>query len=108
MNVVSAGNAPWVISASDPAETLEIVLENQIVVLSLHQFVYAEGNSEQVRLAFASHDVVVSGGGLDPLFSAIAGHRIVSLRASIRSERFSAQAGRFIGEIVVRKVESEL
>jgi hypothetical protein len=108
VNVVSAGNAPWVISAGDPVATLEIVLRKQTLVLSWHQFVYAEGDSEQVRVAFASHDVVISGAGLDPLLSAIAGHRVVSLRESIRAERFSAQAGRFISEIVARKVESEL
>ena len=72
MNVVSAGNAPWVISAGDPAATLEIVLQKQTVVLSWHQFVYAEGDSEQVRMAFASHDVVISGSGLDPLLAALA------------------------------------
>ena len=108
MNVVSAGNAPWVISAGDPAATLEIVLQKQTVVLSWHQFVYAEGDSEQVRMAFASHDVVISGSGLDPLLDAIAAHRVVSLRESVRSERFSARAGRFVNEIVVRKVEGEL
>lgn len=108
MNVASAGNAPWVISPGDSAGTLEIVFQKQTLVLSWNQFVYAEGDSEQVRIAFATHDVVVSGAGLDPLLAAIAGHRVVSLRESIRSERFSAQARRFISEIVVRKVESEL
>ena len=108
MNAVSGGNAPWVISAGDPVATLEIVVQKQTVVLSWHQFVYAEGNSEQVRMAFASHDVVINGAGLDPLLAAIAAHRVVSLRESVRAERFSAQAGRFIGEIIVRRVESEL
>jgi hypothetical protein len=107
VNVVSAGNVPWAISAGDPVATLEIVLQKQTVVLSWHQFVYAEGDSEQVRMAFASHDVVINGAGLDPLLAAIAAHRVVSLRESIRSERFSAQTGRFVNEIVVRKVESE-
>jgi hypothetical protein len=59
-------------------------------------------------MAFASHDVVINGTGLDLLLPAIATHRVVSLRESVRSERFSAQAGRFVNEIVVRKVESEL
>ena len=108
MTVVSAGNAPWVISAGDPAATLEIVLQKQTVVLSWHQFVYAEGDSEQVRMAFASHDVVITGSGLDPLLAAIAAHRVVSLRESVRVERFSAQAARFVNEIVVRRIESEL
>ncbi len=108
MNAVSAGNAPWVISAGDPVATLEIVLQKQTVVLSWHQFVYAEGDSEQVRMAFASHDVVISGSRLDPLLSAIAAHRVVSLRESVRAERFSAQATRFVNEIVVRRIEGEL
>ena len=108
MNAVSGGNVPWVINVGDPVATLEIVLQKQTVVLSWDQFVYAEGDSEQVRMAFASHDVVISGSGLDPLLSAIAARRVISLRESIRSERFSAQAGRFISEIVVRKVAGEL
>ena len=78
------------------------------MVLSWHQFVYAEGDGEQLRIAFASHDMVINGAGLDPLLSAIAAHRVVSLRESVRSERFSAQAGRFIREIVVRRIEGEL
>ena len=72
MNVVSEGNAPWVISSGDPAATLEIVLQRQTVILSWHQFVYAEGDSEKLRIAFASHDVVIKGAGLDPLLPAIA------------------------------------
>ena len=108
MNTVSAGNVPWVISAGDPAATLEIVLQKQTVVLSWHQFVYAEGDSEQVRIAFASHDLVINGAGLDPLLAAIAAHRVVSLRESIRSERFSAQAVGLVNEIVVRRVAGKL
>ena len=108
MNVVSGDNVPWVISAADPAATLEIVLQRQTVILSWHQFVYAEGDSEELRIAFASHDVVIRGAGLDPLLPAIAAHRVVSLRESLRSERFPGQAGRFIHEIVVRRIEVEL
>jgi hypothetical protein len=107
MNVISEGNAPWVISSGDPAATLEI-LQSQTVILSWHQFVYAEGDSEQLRIAFASHDVVINGSGLGPLLSAIANHRVVSLRESVRSERFSGQAGRFIREIIVRRIEGDL
>ena len=106
--MVSAVNAPWVVSADDPVATLEIVLQKQTVVLSWHQFVYAEGDSEQVRMAFASHDVVVKGAGLDALLPVLASHRVVSLRESLRSERFSGQAGRFIHEIVVRRIEGDL
>ena len=108
MNTVSAGKTPWAISSGDPAATVEIVLQKQTVVLSWHQFVYAEGDCEQVRIAFASHDVVIIGAGLDPMLAAIAAHRLVSLRESVRADRFSAPAGRFISEIIVRRIESEL
>lgn len=108
MNTASAAKAPWVISASNPPVALEILLQRQTVILSWSQFVYAEGDSEELRIAFAGHDVVIKGAGLDPLLSAIAAHRVVSLRVSKRSESFSGQAGRFIHEIVVRRIEGEL
>jgi hypothetical protein len=108
VNVVSGGNVPWVVSSGDPTATLEIVLQTQTVILSWHQFVCGEGNSEELRIAFASHDVVIKGAGLDALLPAIASYRVVSLRESRRSERFSGRAGRFIHEIVVRRIEGEL
>jgi hypothetical protein len=108
VNVVSGGNVPWVVSSGDPAATLEILLQTQTVILSWHQFVCGEGNSKELRIAFASHDVVIRGAGLDALLPAIASHRVVSLRETLRSERFSGQAGRFIHEIVVRRIEGEL
>ena len=108
MNVVSAGNAPWVISSDDPAATLEIVLQSQTVILSWHQFVYAEGDSEQLRIAFASHDVVINGAGLDPLLPAIAAHGSYRFARACVPSVFPAQAGRFIREIVVRRIEGEL
>jgi hypothetical protein len=108
VNVVSGDNFPWVVSSDHPTATLEILLQTQTVILSWHQFVCAEGDNEQLRIAFASHDLVINGAGLSPLLPAIASHRLVSLRESLRSERFSGQAGRFIHEIVVRRIESEL
>ena len=106
MNVGSAGNAPWLISAGQPP-VLEIVLFKETLILSWNQFVYAEGASDELRIAFASHDVVVKGAGLDPLLAAIAAHRVASTRESGRSERFSSQPG-FIHGIVIRRIEGEL
>ena len=107
MSAVLAGNSPWVVSLTDPSPALEIALLKQTVILSWSQFVFAEGGSDEVRIAFATHDVIVKGAGLEVLLPAIAAHRVVSLRESVRSERFSGQAGRFISEIVVRKIAVE-
>ncbi len=107
MNVASAGKAPWIISSSEQPPALEIVLFKQTLILSWNQFVYADGGSDELRIAFASHDVVVKGAGLDPLLAAIASHRVASIQQSVRSDRFPAQAGRFIREIVVRKIDGD-
>jgi hypothetical protein len=105
VNVASAGKAPWVISTSQQPPALEIVLLKQAVILSWNQFVYAEGGNDELRIAFASHDVIVKGTGLDPLLAAIASHQVASIRESVRSERFPGPAARFIREIVIRKID---
>lgn len=102
MNV--AGKAPWVISTSEHPPALEIVLLKQTLILSWNQFVYAEGGSDELRIAFASHDVVVKGSSLDALLAAIASQRVASIRESVRSERFPGPAARLIREIVIRKI----
>jgi hypothetical protein len=107
MNAASLDRAPWVISAAEQPPALEIVLLRQTVILSWNQFVFAEGGDDEVRIAFASHDVVVKGAGLDPLLRAIAAHRVARIQEIGRSAHFPGQAGRFIREIVVRKMEAE-
>jgi hypothetical protein len=107
VNTASVDRAPWVIRAADQPPALEIVLLRQTVILSWNQFVFAEGGDDEVRIAFASHDVVVKGAGLGPLLHAIAAHRVARIQESGRSEHFPGQAGRFICKIVVRKMEAE-
>ena len=107
MNTASVDKSPWVISAADQPPALEIVLLRQTVIISWNQFVYAEGGEDELRIAFASHDVVVKGAGLGPLLHAIAANRVARIQESERCEHFPGQAGRFIREIVVRKLEAE-
>jgi hypothetical protein len=109
MNVASVdkNKAPWVISTADQPPALEIVLRRQTVIISWNQFVYAEGGDDEVRISFASHDVVLRGAGLAPLLRAIAANRVALIRESERWDRFPDLAERFIREIVVRKIEVE-
>ena len=107
MNTTSVDKAPWFISAADQPPALEIALLRQTVILSWNQFVFAEGGDDEVRIAFASHDVVVKGAGLGPLLREIAAHRVARIQESGRSEHFPGQVGRFIREIAVRKMEAE-
>jgi hypothetical protein len=107
VNMTLAGNAPWVTSTADPPAALEVVTLKQKVILSWSQFVYAEGGDDEIRIAFASHDVVVRGAGLDPLLSAITAQRVASIREIVRAERFTSNAARFISEIEVRRIEGK-
>jgi hypothetical protein len=93
MTMASADSPSWIINTTEPPATLEGILAKQRLVLAWSQFVYAEGGADQVRIAFASHDVVIKGAGLDPLMHAIAAHRVASIREVARAERFSGMAG---------------
>jgi hypothetical protein len=105
VNVASAGKLPWIISVSEQPPALELLLLHHTLILSWNQFVYAEGGSDELRISFASHDVIVKGAGLDVLLAPIACHRVASIRESVRSERFPGQAARFIREIIIRKID---
>jgi hypothetical protein len=107
MNAPSADKSPWTLSADPIATTLEIVLPKQTVILSWNQFVYAEGCDDEVRITFASHDVIVRGAGLSSLLRAIPGHHVASIREVGRCERFSGPEIRFIREIEVRRVNAD-
>ena len=107
MSMASADSGSWTIYPAEPPATLEVVQAKQRLVLAWSQFVYAEGGADQVRIAFASHDVVVKGAGLDPLMHAIAARQVASIRENTRAEHFSAGGGRSIREISIRKIEAE-
>ena len=107
MNTPLIDKSPWTISADSMAPTLEVVLAKQTLILSWNQFVYAEGSDDEVRIAFASHDVTVRGAGLSSLLHAIPGHRVTSTREVARSERFSTSEVRFIREIEIRRVDAD-
>ena len=107
MNTPLEDNSPWRIATDSTAPALEVVSARQTVILSWKQFVYAEGADDEIRIAFASHDVIVRGSGLSPLLRAISGHHVLSIREFARSDRFLAPSARCIREIEVRKVDAE-
>ena len=98
---------PWTIGPDSMAPTLEVVLAKQTLILSWNQFVYTEGSDDEVRIAFASHDVIVRGSGLSSLLHAIPCHRVTSIREVARWERFSTSEMRSICEIEIRRVDAD-
>jgi hypothetical protein len=107
VNAPSVDKSPWIISTDRPVPALEVVLLKQTLVLSWNQLVYAEGGDDEVRIAFASHDVFVRGAGLSSLLHAIPGLQVASIRESARSDRFFGTEVRFIRQIEVRRVDAD-
>ncbi len=104
--VSGASERPWRVERDGSQTALEVVLIGRTYVLPWVQFLYAEGGDDEVRLIFATHDVLVRGTGLQGLLSDVAAHRLVGLNEPVRSERFTATPGRCIRELAVTKAES--
>ena len=107
MSTASAGNErPWRVGREASQNSLELVLIGKTYVLPWAQFLYAEGSDDEVRLVFATHDVLVRGSGLQVLLTDVAAHRLVGLNEPLRAERFTVRTGMSIRELVVTKAES--
>lgn len=107
MNTVSADSRKsWRVVEDRPA-ALEITLLKCTYVLPWNQFLYAEGSNDEVRAVFATHDVIIRGGGLDELLADLATQRIAAMHGPSRPDRFSSAAAPCIREIVVQKIEGQ-
>ena len=107
MNVACL-DSPWILSTGDRPPAFEIVLLKETLVLSWNQFLFAEGGDDEVRIAFATHDIVVKGVGLTSLLQSITVNQVASIRQPARSDRFPAQlAARFIRAVQVRRTDAD-
>ena len=61
------------------ATSLLVQLRRGAFVLPWLRFLYAEGDNNMVKLAFASHMVTVSGDGLAALLAAVVAQRVLRL-----------------------------
>lgn len=100
MNTAAADRQPW---------ALEVVTPRETVILAWSQFVFAEGRDDEIRIAFASHDIVVRGSGLSALLQAITAQEARTIRQAARHEAFPAPtaAARFVREIEIRRIDAE-
>ena len=107
MSMASAGNPQGWRAGREPGQNaLEVVTIDRTYVLPWTQFLYAEGGADEVRLVFATHDVLARGAGLDALLADVAAQRLVGLSEPARAERFGVGRDRCIRELSVRKAES--
>jgi len=86
------------------ALALEVVLHKATYVLPWSQFLYAEGGDDEVRLVFATHDVIVKGGGLGALLTDVADQRLAALAEPLSPDRFLGRGVPSVREVVVREI----
>jgi len=105
--MASADNRTRRSESLSPPLALQVVLLKRTYVLPWSQFLYAEGGNDEVRLTFATHDVLVKGSNLEPLLAAIAEHGLLQIAESSRADRFLNPASANIREITVEKAEQD-
>lgn len=93
----------WQVNERGP-HALEVVLHQATYVLPWSQFLYAEGGEDEVRLVFATHDVLVKGSGLGELLTDVAAHKLAALTEPLSSDRFLGRSLPRVREVAVRKV----
>ena len=96
----------WRIGRAHSQLALEVVLLDRTFLLPWAQFLYAEGGDDEVRLVFATHDVVARGAGLSALLSDVAAQRLVAIDEPVRAETFGSGADRCVRQLMVKKGES--
>jgi len=90
-----------------PSQTagLQIRLIKRTYVFPWSQFLFAEGDADEIRMTFSTHDVVISGGKLDTLLMEITSQRVIFLKEPVRAEYFTSFSEPQITRISIKKVE---
>ena len=86
----SGVQVPWSVATEHRAPALEVAVPKCTYVLPWNRFLYAEGDSSEIRAFFSTHDLVIQGCGLDRLLSDLAAQRVAVLSQPIRADRFEA------------------
>jgi hypothetical protein len=93
------------VSNENQGSNLEVVLLKKTFVLPWSQFLFAEGGEEEIRLAFSTHDVVVTGSRLEKLLEDLSTRKTNRLLEPGRTDRFGSSFGLQIASIFVKKVD---
>jgi hypothetical protein len=90
---------------------LHVILHKREYILPWSRLLCAEGANAEVVVSFATHEVVVTGYGLDHLLADLGTHRVISLHEPHRADKFRAatepEPKGGIHQISVRRVAEE-
>jgi len=84
---------------------LEVVLAKDTFVLPWSHFLFAKGGSDEVYLAFSTHNIVVTGVRLDRLLSLVNSQQVSHLTAPTRADGFGRSPEYQITGITVEKCD---
>ena len=86
--ILELASDDWQLAEEDSKSQASLVvqLRRRVYLLPWFHFIYAEGDNAQVRIAFASHVVTVSGHGLQALLTALAMQSVTRLVQPTESE----------------------
>jgi len=103
----------WQLADGDEKRPAALVvqLRRRAYVLPYFRFVYADGDNVQVKIAFSSHLVTVSGSGLAALLAALASNLVVRImqpteneaRFGVRGHGSAVHSGPSITDITVEE-----
>jgi hypothetical protein len=101
----------WTITEdNDPRPAaLHVILHKREYVFPCARYIYADGGNDHVLIAFPSHEVVITGYGLDHLLADLAAHRVKCLSEPRQADRFRAanepEPKGAIFELAVREIK---
>ena len=103
--MASADEKPWQSElGQERVYGMHVILLKREYVLPWTQFLYAEGEGDEVRAVFSTHDVLVRGAELSSLLSDLAEQRVRVLKEPGRTAKFQSTSGPRISEVEVRRV----
>jgi hypothetical protein len=85
---------------------LVIVLAKATHVFPWSHFLHAEGGSDEIRLEFSTHNIVVTGRGLDKLIPRIISQQVDVLKVPSRADGFGQSSECQITGIEVKKCDN--
>ena len=99
-------DTPWITVEDMRLGGCTIVLLRHAYALPWAQFLYAQGNDDEVHALWTTHEVVIKGSGLRPLLAEFASQRLATLFETPRTARFG-QVGTIVAEIDITKLEED-
>ena len=87
--------------------SLRVSIHQKWYVFPWSHFLFAEGDGDEVRAAFTTHDVTFKGEGLWPLLDYIQNQKLVQIETSLRADRFESSGRPAVYDIIVKNVDEK-